>query len=173
MFGYRLDDAKRFFFDRETVTSRLSKAKLRVFNRVGGLTRRISRNSIRPASRRGLKRIAELRGKLRNARGKYRAELLRELRQVSAATHSRPGKPPKSITKRLKDGIFYAYDSGKESVVIGPVKLNKSSGAQETLEFGGQAQIGPNRVEIEPRPYMGPAGDKVAPQIAGFFRDSL
>ena len=62
---------------------------------------------------------------------------------------SPPGKPPSSHTGVLKDFIFFAYDSERRSVVVGPTKTNQrnafaiaSAGRVKTipgvLEFGGQ-----------------------------------
>lgn len=175
MFGFKIDQAKSMFFDRKAVTRRLSKGKRKGFSRIGGLTRKIARNSIKPASKAIGKQIERKRQEiaLLHRRSPRRAQLQREIRQLQKQASSQPGNPPKSVLGHLKRNIFYGLDQNSESVVIGPVLKSNSSGAQTTLEFGGQTKIGPNRVNIEARPYMGPAKAKVEPQVAGFFRDCM
>jgi len=175
MLAFKLDAAKGLFFDRQAVTSRLTQAKRRVFNRAGGLVRKVARRSIRPISKRLLGQIAVKKAEANRlpAKNPRRRTLWREIRELQRRAHSRPGKPPKSITGLLRSNIFYAFDPQADSVVIGPTLLNKSTGAQHTLEYGGQAQIGPRKVSILPRPYMGPAQQQVQPAVAEMFRDSL
>jgi hypothetical protein len=59
---------------------------------------------------------------------------------------SSPGDPPSNHTGLLKRFIFYSYDRSRRSVLIGPVKLNATSGLNlgakghtipQTLEYGG------------------------------------
>ena len=60
---------------------------------------------------------------------------------------SRPGQPPSSHTGLLRGFIFFAFDPGMQSAVIGPEKLNSISGynyakpmygaVPEILEHGG------------------------------------
>ncbi len=181
MFGFRLDQAKGMFFDRKAVTSRLSRAKRKVFNRTGGLTRKIARNSMKPVSKRILKQISNLRQEaaiLVHRRQSpsvqaRRRQIILEIRALQKQAASKPGKPPKTIVGTIKKQLLYGYDPATESVVIGPILFAPTSGAPETLEFGGSVQIGPRHVSIAKRPYMGPAREKVQPQVAGFFRDSL
>ncbi len=64
---------------------------------------------------------------------------------------SQPGQPPSSHTRLLKEGIWYAYEPARRSVVIGPVGLNKvyidgagqptQGTVPQTLEQGGQIGI--------------------------------
>lgn len=175
MIGLKLETAKGLFFDRRAVTSRLTQAKRRVFSRAGGLVRKTARRSIRPISKRLLGQIAVKKAEANRlpAKNPRRRTLWREIRELQRRAHSRPGKPPKSITGLLRNNIYYVFDPLAESVVIGPTLLGKSSGAQQTLEYGGQVQFGPRKVSILPRPYMGPAQQQVQPAVAEMFRDSL
>lgn len=50
---------------------------------------------------------------------------------------SKPGQPPKSRTGLLREHIYYSYDPGAKSVVIGAALFARSSWAQSTLEHGG------------------------------------
>lgn len=82
---------------------------------------------------------------------------------------SKPGKPPHSHTRILKDLIYFKADSAGESVIVGPVAHGKGE-APSLLEFGGTvvrkvyppafSKGGrPRRVRMtyRPRPFMGPA----------------
>lgn len=59
---------------------------------------------------------------------------------------SEPGQPPSSHTKLLKNNIFFYYDPKTETVVSGPVKLNKPGRAPELLEKGGTATLKTDRL---------------------------
>jgi len=60
---------------------------------------------------------------------------------------SEPGQPPKGKTKRLKESIFFGLE--KNSVVIGPVKLESANKhvrtlgppVSEVLERGGEIEV--------------------------------
>jgi hypothetical protein len=103
---------------------------------------------------------------------------IRKRKKISA-----PGKPPTSHTGLLKRNIFFAYEPNRSSVVIGPVKLNKPSGAPQLLEMGGTVRIrvaGRNKrkrarqlARYKPRPYMGPALRKESPNFPNLFKDSV
>jgi hypothetical protein len=64
-------------------------------------------------------------------------------------------------------------------VVVGPTLINRPTGAPETLEHGGDAEIfdrktGKSRtVRIEPRPYMGPALAAESPKFAAMWANSV
>ena len=80
---------------------------------------------------------------------------------------SEPGKPPTSRTGLLKKFLFFAYDSQRQSVAIGPAELTgaKSKGVPEILEHGGsttivrrrKGKLVRKRVKIAARPFMVPA----------------
>ena len=79
---------------------------------------------------------------------------------------SRPGRPPHAHTGLVKK-ILFGYDPERQSVVIGPMRLNQKTGdALPALEYGGRSRVemGSRRrrrlernVTIRPRPFMGPA----------------
>lgn len=97
-----------------------------------------------------------------------------------------PGSPPNAHEGSLRRMLFFAFDRASDSVVVGPVKLNKPGGAPSTLEFGGRATVErrrtrkggrrvveKRRVRIEARPYMGPALRKELPNIPKAWSNSV
>ncbi|NUQ49920.1 MAG: hypothetical protein HUU27_08385 [Phycisphaerae bacterium] len=92
-----------------------------------------------------------------------------------------PGKPPHSHTGLLKRFIFFGYDPGTESVVVGPARINRTTDAPHTLEFGGTTAIESGRkgkfrkrkVRIAPRPFMGPALEKERPNLPKTWANSV
>ena len=90
-----------------------------------------------------------------------------------------PGQPPSSHTGLLKKFIFFGYDAARQSVVIGPTRLNqKGRGeAPPLLEYGGKATLvrrgKKKRVTYQARPYMGPAFEKEKPQLPAMWRGSV
>lgn len=99
----------------------------------------------------------------------------RSIRKATKRTRqSEPGDPPRSHTAYLKRGIFYGFDIESRSVVVGPVK-SKSGNIPEALEYGGttkQKKTG-DTIDIEPRPFMGPALDKMLPKLPALWKDSV
>ncbi len=87
--------------------------------------------------------------------------------------------PPSSHTGTLKKFLFFGYDPDRRSVVIGPVVVpGKSGKAPSALEHGGKVTITAGAaqgqtVEIEPRPFMGPAFTKELPGVPSLWRDSI
>jgi hypothetical protein len=112
-----------------------------------------------------------------------------------------PGQPPHSHTGLLKRFIFFGYDPSTESVVVGPAKLNRPTGAPHILEFGGGVvakkpllvPVGNTgrdrkgrftarrlrripagtRLKYEPRPFMGPALEKERPNLPKTWANSV
>lgn len=92
-----------------------------------------------------------------------------------------PGRPPHAHTGLLKRFIFFGYDPASDSVVIGPARINRSSGAPRTLEFGGTAivlrrrrgRLVREKVRIKPRPFMGPALEKERAKLPKVWGDSV
>jgi len=90
-----------------------------------------------------------------------------------------PGQPPSSHTGLLKKFIFFGYDAARQSVVIGPTRLNqKGRGeAPPLLEYGGKTTLKrggkKRRVTYQARPYMGPAFEKEKPQLPAMWRGSI
>lgn len=89
---------------------------------------------------------------------------------------SAPGKPPSVHAGQLKDMLYFGYDPGTESVVVGPVRFAKGE-APALNEYGGQAQrrrFGVVRTVTYPaRPFMGPALKAEEPRLASMWQDSI
>jgi hypothetical protein len=90
-----------------------------------------------------------------------------------------PGSPPSSHTGLLKKLIFFGYDPERQSVVIGPTRLNQEGRgeAPPLLEYGGKATLvrrgKKKRTTYKARPYMGPALEKEKPQLPAMWRGSV
>jgi len=95
---------------------------------------------------------------------------------------SAPGEPPSSHSGLLKRFIFFGYERRRQTVVVGPMKLNQKVGdAPEALEHGGTSVVVEGlrrrrrrrRVRIQRRPYMGPAMAKEAPKFPKLWANSV
>ena len=99
------------------------------------------------------------------------------IRQTKNPKPSPPGKPPRSRTGALRDGIVYAYDQAQKAVVVGPMKLNRSTPAPALHELGGQTTVQEKdrvKTAVYPaRPYMRPAFEKKLPQLPGLWRNAM
>ena len=135
---------KNLFFDSPKVLGAVDKATRKVLSRFGAFVRRTAKGSIRK-------------------------------RKASSA----PGAPPSSHTGLLKRFIFFGYDPSRKSVVIGPMRLteNNRGDAPSALEYGGTATLGEKqdktRVNIRPRPFMGPAFEKEKPTLPQLWKQSV
>jgi hypothetical protein len=151
MFGFKLDEMKQTFFDREAVVRAMSRATYASLSKAGAFVRRTAMQSIR--KRKGI---------------------------------SRPGSPPSGHgDEPLKKSIFFGFDVGRQSVVVGPIRLNGRFGgnAPAVLESGGMTSIfcrsgrrGQRRqrsVQVRARPFMGPALAENLPVLGSVFTDSM
>lgn len=91
---------------------------------------------------------------------------------------SPPGRPPFSHTGLLRRMIFFVHDPQRRSVVIGPVRLNRTQGeAPRLLEHGGFARVrlgGRRRpARYRPRPYMRPAFEAEQPKLPALWRNAV
>jgi len=125
--GIRIEKVKGLFFERQKVQSAVNRAERRVLSKFGSFVRQDSKQRIRRRKR-----------------------------------SSSPGESPTNRTGLLKRHIDFVFSPETRSVVIGPVLLNRSTGAPATIEHGGETVIETKRrqsvrVEIEARPFMGPA----------------
>jgi len=158
--------SKDFFFDRERVVRAMDAATRKALSKGGAFVMRGARKSIKE-------------GKVR-ARGRAReGETPKVVQRVSL-----PGSPPYSRTGLLRDRILFAAvpGAGSPSVVVGPERINKSTGAPETLEFGGTTVVERRRskggverksVRIAARPYMAPALAREASKLPEQFRNAV
>jgi len=94
-----------------------------------------------------------------------------------------PGQPPHSHTGLIKRAILYYFDRVRESVVVGPVLLDKPTSygpmkVPQVLEHGGTVRRtvdGEQRIyKYEARPFMGPAFVKgLDKRMPAMWRDSV
>lgn len=170
MIGYRAD-IKKMFFDRAAVVNAVDKVTRKALSKVGSFVMRGARSSIRPARRKSLGEMApQERANYEQWAARQKARGFKPPPRPLAS--SKPGEPPRSITGLLRRNIFFAYDPARESVVIGPAMLNRGTQAPETLEYGGSTEVRGRNVKIEARPFMGPALEREAPKLPGFFADA-
>ncbi len=94
---------------------------------------------------------------------------------------SEPGSPPSSHTGLLRQFIWFFYDADERSVIIGPARLNTTTGnVPEILEYGGRAVIVADYrkkrtrvVYVRARPYMRPAFDAELQQLPKLWANSI
>lgn len=77
--------------------------------------------------------------------------LIRRRKKSSSA-----GQPPSDHGGALKRLLFFAYDPGAQSTVVGPEKFGESNGAN-ALEFGGKESRKGRTLNYAARPFMAPA----------------
>ena len=95
---------------------------------------------------------------------------------------SPPGSPPSSHSGLLKRFIFFGYERSRQTVVVGPMRLNQKVGdAPAALEHGGTSVVvegtrgrrRKRRVRIRARPFMGPALQKELPKFPSLWANSV
>ena len=90
---------------------------------------------------------------------------------------SPPGKPPHSHLGILRKLLFFSWDPGPRSVVIGPTISRRGSQAPRLLEHGGDTtiptQAGSVRATYRPRPFMGPAFAAEKPRLPDLWRNAV
>lgn len=89
-----------------------------------------------------------------------------------------PGQPPSAHVGLVRKLLFFGYDTVKQSMVVGPVKINKGDGeAPRLLEHGGTVTRilrGIARTfRYRPRPFMRPALDKEISLMPQAWKDSI
>lgn len=143
------------FFNAEPIRRQLSQIERRTFIRVGALIRRIAKRSIRKAAQKPLAEMTKFERRGHHiAMSKHKAGRGKKPRRPARA--SRPGKPPRSRTGKLKRHIYYRFDPMLHDVFIGPA-LFQSKDIPGILERG--------RGKVARRPFMKPALDAARPTI--------
>lgn len=166
---------KELFFDRGAVLRAVERAKMQVMSRKGALVQKIAQQSIRAAPQMKLEVMTAQQRQLYYIATAVAKKEGRKKPQRPKA-RSQPGHPPYSWTGLLRRFIYFAYDPGRESVVIGPVKLPIQGDVPHVLEFGGQAEYSWGRgrtYKMAPRPYMGPALETARPYLAKQWHNSV
>lgn len=152
-------EVTKLFFDANRITSGVASQEERAMSRFGAFVMTAARRSIKAAPQVKLAGLTEgERSKYRQRIGLWKSRGKSGKKPRRRSAHSQPGNPPFTQTKLLPRNIFFVYDRANHNVIIGPVLLGKSTGAQKTLEHGGEAETpAGKRVTIEERPYMKPA----------------
>jgi hypothetical protein len=91
---------------------------------------------------------------------------------------SEPGNPPSVHVGLLKKLLFFGYDAGRKSVVIGPTPLHGTAEAPPLLEYGGRARVKDRKgrnvlATYRPRPFMGPAFEQEKPKLPAMWANSV
>lgn len=184
MIGFRLEQAKALFFDRQAIERPVGALSVQVLRKTGGTTRKIARRSMRPASKTALMNVQKKRMELAKARNQHlKARLRAELIALQRAAASKPGQPPKAITRLIRDKVVFVYDPATRSMVAGPVWLNqKVTDAPHALEYGGPSRIFVGRksrrrhvrtVQIRERPFMRPAFGAAQQELPALLTNSV
>lgn len=90
---------------------------------------------------------------------------------------AKPGEPPHAHKrKQLKRLLFFAFDPVTKSVVVGPVKFERTStaGIPRLMEEGGTVPATAKRktpANYRPHPFMKPAFDKNIGWVADAYRE--
>jgi hypothetical protein len=85
---------------------------------------------------------------------------------------SKPGSPPSGHAGQLRDLIYFSYDAGRRSVVIGPTRFRRGE-APKLLEYGGEVSRDAKRLRYRPRPFMGPAYAAELPRVSDLWKNSV
>ena len=93
-------------------------------------------------------------------------------------TVSEPGSPPSSHVGLLRKLIYFGYDPGRKSVVIGPTPLHGTAEAPPLLEYGGKARRRGRKGRLvtatyKARPFMGPAFEREKPKLPAMWANSV
>lgn len=90
--------------------------------------------------------------------GAYARNAIRKsMRPGKGNKTSAPGKPPLYHTGALRDGILFAYEPSRHSVVVGARKLNgrAAQGVPRVLNEGGSTTVAPGMVPVRARDARG------------------
>lgn len=141
----------RAFFSSAAVSRAIDARTRRVLAKFGAYVRRAAQTSMRPAPT------------VVGPRGPVEAT-------------AKPGKPPYTHGRRLlRRLLFFSYDAGRKSVVIGPVRLAETAlrRVPRLQEEGGWASRpgqGGGNARYAPHPYMKPAFDRNIGWVAAEYR---
>ena len=128
--GFNLTwNVRNWFFDRERVRSTLRITTRQALSKAGALVRTIARRSMR-----------------------YVTSMAEQERQIAAGERKRlsgepapsaPGTPPHAVRPHpwIRQHLYYAYDPGRGSVVIGPVRLSSRVNVPALHEYGGRVVL--------------------------------
>jgi hypothetical protein len=171
------------FFDRPKVIAAIDEASRESLAKAGGAIRVTARNSMKPTP---IRRRADREQKAKAAGRQLRPQTARAKARMLASAHAPPGSPPRYNIGLLRDLLFFSWDPGTRSLVIGPVGFSRSK-VPEVLEQGGSIMVSVatrkvqgqplkrvrKQVQIAARPYMSPALAKNIQKIPEFWKNSV
>ncbi len=158
MIDMKLDTVKEMFFDREKVEKAVGAGSKRALSRVGAFTRQ---RAITLILRHVVRKGFGVKSKTSNRDG------------ISPV-----GQPPFSHEGSFVKNIFFGWDAGTESMVVGPIRLNKKGDAPRVLDKGGAITQADSRGRVRamfyrPRPVMMPAFDLEKDKVPAAFENSI
>ena len=129
-----------------------------------------------------LDRVTPAERKVLSAFGAFTRKRARQSIRFRKKGVSSPGGPPFAHTKdrvaSLKNILFF-FDPQRESVIIGPVKLNSSRNlVPQLIESGGTGEVVVKRkrktARFQPRPFMRPAfTQELNTSLPKLWRDAI
>ena len=124
---------------------------------------------------------AQARKALYNQAGYIRKTARNSMKPGKPNRPSMPGRPPHYITRLMKDFLFFSWDPGTKSMVVGPAGF-RNSNTPRVLEEGGTSDKTTVRrgtswikgtVQIKARPYMLPAFKNSQEKLSDFWSKSI
>jgi hypothetical protein len=151
-FDFGVTEFRGEFFDASAVLKEMDKVRRQTLSRFGAYARRRMKSS------------------LKYAKGKSSAGSPPHVHTASgftrAKTNKKTGATARQSVSPLRELLYFAYDAGTESVVVGPAKFGGAGGvAPGLLEKGGPGTFPDSRTgQIKagvwaPRPFVEPAGE--------------
>lgn len=115
---------KSMFFDTARVRKAVDKGTRKAMTTAGGTIRKIAQNSMKYVT-------SESQQEKDKAAGKRK--------RIRSYKPSAPGAAPRAVKPHpfIRKFLYFGYDPAARNVVVGPVKLSRSTNAPERLEHGG------------------------------------
>jgi hypothetical protein len=151
MLGFRIDQAKHLFFDRQAVTGAVDKGTLKGLSRFGAFVRRDARTSIRKA-----KKTSQPGEPPKSKTGLLRDFLFFVMERASRSVLIGPAK---INGKGEGDSIPETLEKG------GRVRRRRLK-----LRRGRKAEREVYNATYDPRPFMAPAFEKNLPKVPAIFQ---
>jgi hypothetical protein len=159
---------KELFFDRDKVQAAVDRVTRDNLSKGAAYIRRSARESIKDRAQ----------GRSAPGQPPY-SHIGAKRKKLNRARKAAGLDPVKGGFQGVKH-ILFGFDPVARSVIIGPVS-NRKGTVTHVLEFGGSESVKQSRkgqvemktIYIAPRPYMGPALRKEAPNLPKVWADSV
>lgn len=150
-FDFSFNQLRAGFFDTAAVQKEVAALERKTLSRFGAYTRQRIRSSLKYRP-----------GKSQPGRPPH----VHTSGGITRTKRNKAGQETRQTVSPLRDLVFFAYDPGTRSVVVGPAKFGGKGGVvPKLLEQGGTGTFrDPNSGEIKrgvwaPRPFVRPAGE--------------